>query len=96
MSNQTFLVVVYDISDDKRRTRLHDRLRDYGTPVQYSVFECLLDAKQQAKMMAMIKRTIRVKSDHVRIYTVCDGCLKKTWISDAGQDVLAETTSIVV
>jgi CRISPR-associated protein Cas2 len=40
MNNKQFVVVVYDISNDKRRTRLHNALLDYGTPVQYSVFEC--------------------------------------------------------
>lgn len=93
---KTFYIVVYDISDDKRRTRLHDRLRDYGSPVQYSVFECLLDGKQLEKMLKMIKRTIKAKDDHVRIYTLCEACLKKTWLSDGGQEVLHETTSVVV
>ena len=32
-------VVVYDISDSRRRRRLHDQLLNYGTGVQYSVFE---------------------------------------------------------
>ncbi|MEM2889797.1 MAG: CRISPR-associated endonuclease Cas2 [Candidatus Hadarchaeum sp.] len=44
MSKQLVLVV-YDISNDKRRTKLHNVLLDYGTPVQYSVFECHLDEK---------------------------------------------------
>lgn len=96
MSKKTFYVVVYDISDDKRRTRLHKRLQDYGSPVQYSVFECLVDDKQFAGMEKMIKRTIRSKDDHVRIYELCEACLKKTWISDAGEEVLHETTSVVV
>lgn len=96
MSTKSFYVVVYDISDDKRRTKLHDRLRDYGSPVQYSVFECLIDDKQLDKMRKMIKRTIKAKDDHVRIYFLCEACLKRVWVSDAGQDVLTETTSIVV
>ncbi len=29
-----FIVVAYDISDDRRRARLHDLLEDYGSPVQ--------------------------------------------------------------
>lgn len=93
---KSFYIVVYDISDDRRRTRLHDRLLDYGSPVQYSVFECLIDARQLEKLHKMIKRTIKAKDDHVRVYCLCEGCLKKTWISDAGQDVLHETVSVVV
>jgi CRISPR-associated protein Cas2 len=37
-----FVVVAYDISDDPRRTKLHNTLKNFGTPVQYSVFECIL------------------------------------------------------
>lgn len=96
MVTKTCYVVVYDISDDRRRTRLHDRLLDYGSPVQYSVFECLIDDRQLGRMHKMIKRTIKAKDDHVRIYTVCEACLKKAWVSGAGQEVLHETTSVVV
>jgi CRISPR-associated protein Cas2 len=96
MSKKGFYLVVYDISNDKRRTRLHKRLQDYGTPVQYSVFECLADAEELAKMKKMILRTIKPKLDQVRIYSLCDACLKKIWISMASQEVLHETNSIIV
>jgi len=96
MSQKNFYLVVYDISNDKRRTRLHKRLQDYGTPVQYSVFECLVDAEELAKMKKMILRTIKPKLDQVRVYSLCDACLKKTWISMASEEVLHETNSIIV
>ena len=50
MQTNQFILVVYDISNDRRRTRLHNLLLDFGTPVQYSVFECLLSPKQEMKM----------------------------------------------
>ncbi len=96
MSKKRFYLVVYDISNDRRRTRLHKRLQDYGTPVQYSVFECLVDEEELARMKKMILRTIKPKLDQVRIYHLCDACLKKTWISMASQEVLHETNSIIV
>ncbi len=34
----------YDIADDRRRQRLSDVLLDFGTRVQESVFQCLIDA----------------------------------------------------
>ena len=34
-----WIVVSYDVPDDRRRTRLADRLLDFGVRVQYSVFE---------------------------------------------------------
>ena len=93
---EQFYVVVYDISNDRRRTRLHNRLQDYGSSVQYSVFECILDAKQLARMKRMIKRTIKEQKDQVRIYHLCEACLKKTWLSRASAEVLDDPSAIVV
>ena len=91
-----FYIVVYDISNDRRRTRLHNRLQDYGSPVQYSVFECILDAKQLVRMKKMIKRTIKESEDQVRIYHLCEACLQKTWLSRASVEVLDDPPAIVV
>lgn len=44
-----FMVVAYDVPSDKRRTRLHKQLKNYGDPVQYSVFECNLRAHAKIK-----------------------------------------------
>ena len=37
-----FYLISYDISNDKRRLKVMKALEDYGTRVQYSVFECWL------------------------------------------------------
>jgi CRISPR-associated protein Cas2 len=90
-----FVVVVYDISDDRRRTRLHDVLLDYGTPVQNSVFECLLDAEGLRRMKRAIGRVIRPRVDRVRYYYLCQACLGKVEIT-SGVEVLSEEEVIVV
>ena len=69
-----FIVVVYDISNDKRRTKLHNRLKDFGTPVQYSVFECLLDQKEIKVMKAQVSKITKPRLDHVRYYQLCAAC----------------------
>ena len=74
MSDKQFIVVAYDISNDRRRTRLHNRLKDYGIPVQYSVFECSLEPDMIKKMKITVRKTIRIKSDKVRFYQLCAGC----------------------
>ena len=89
MADKTFTLVVYDIPDDRRRTKLHDRLLDFGSPVQYSVFECLVDKAELKKMQKMIQKTISVRRDHVRIYTLCVTCKGKTWVS-GGTEALEE------
>ena len=90
-----FVVVVYDISNDRRRTKLHDALLDYGTPVQYSVFECLLDEDGLRRMKQAIGRVIRPRVDRVRYYYLCQGCLKKVEVT-SGVEVLSEEDTIVV
>lgn len=90
-----FVVVVYDISDDKRRTKLHDVLLNYGTPVQYSVFECLVKAATLDKMKAHVARVIKPRLDQVRYYYLCEACLAKTEVT-SGPEVLQESDVIVV
>ena len=95
MAERHFTLVVYDIPDDRRRTKLHDRLLDFGSPVQYSVFECLVDRDELKKMQAMIQKTISKRRDHVRIYFLCATCKGKTWVS-SGVEVLEEQAAVVV
>jgi CRISPR-associated protein Cas2 len=90
-----FIVVVYDISNDKRRTKLHNALLNYGSPVQYSVFECLLEKEDLEKMKAHIGRIIRPRKDRVRYYHLCAACLAKTEVT-SGPEVLQETDVIIV
>lgn len=74
-----FILIVYDISNDKRRTKLHNLLLDYGTPVQYSVFECHLDSKNLTKLKKAAARiTHRGKrKDNVRYYFLCADCVNR-------------------
>jgi CRISPR-associated protein Cas2 len=100
MPDKTLHLVVYDIPDDRRRTKLHDRLLDYGSPVQYSVFECLVDADGLKKMQRAILKTISKRRDHVRIYRLCGACAGKVWVqrpgAEEGKEVLDEPAAVVV
>ena len=92
---QQFIVVAYDVPDDRRRQKLHDALLDYGTPVQYSVFECLLGKKELARMKRQIGRIISPRLDHVRTYTLCGACVKRIE-STMGPEVAHEVDVVVV
>ena len=93
MPNQ-FVLVVYDISNDRRRTKLHNLLLDYGSPVQYSVFECLLEAGRFEKMKAAVRKVTRPKKDNVRYYWLCAGCAAK--IEAPGGEIVTEPPGAVV
>ncbi len=94
-ASRQFVLVVYDISNDRRRTRLHNVLLDYGSPVQYSVFECLLDKKDLERMRRAVMRVIRPRVDQVRFYYLCAGCLGKTEVT-CGKEVLEEEPGALV
>jgi CRISPR-associated protein Cas2 len=90
-----FVLVVYDISNDRRRTKLHNKLLDFGTPVQYSVFECLLDEEGLERMKKAVMRVIRPRVDRVRFYYLCARCLPRTEVT-CGKEVLSDQPDTLV
>lgn len=70
-----FILISYDIPDDKRRAKLAKRLLNYGDRVQYSVFECNLTDKQLRQLRNEIAKVIKEAEDSVRIYRLCGGCV---------------------
>lgn len=68
-----FVVVAYDIPDDLRRARLHKKLKCFGTAVQYSVFEAILDPPTLTKMKRMIRKEVGEEGS-VRLYSLCRQC----------------------
>ena len=73
-----YFVVCYDISDNRRRTRLHELLLGYGTPVQRSVFECELTSTQFKRLRTGAKRFARSPGDTIRYYQMCGQCCERT------------------
>ena len=45
-----FVIISYDITDDKRRSRIFKALKNFGQWMQYSVFECDLEKMQFLKL----------------------------------------------
>jgi CRISPR-associated protein Cas2 len=95
MAERHFVLVVYDISDDRRRTKLHNALLDFGTPVQYSVFECWLTAEQIPKMRSRVRKVIRPRKDHVRYYHLCAACAGRVTTTQAGELTRVEDAVVV-
>jgi len=71
-----FLVVCYDIKDDKRRSRVGKILEGYGNRVQRSVFECDLADIQVKKLKERLGKAIKPE-DSLRYYSLCAVCLPK-------------------
>jgi len=65
-------------------SRVSDILEDYGTRVQYSVFECILDKQKFEELKEKIK-TVVDSEDSVRFYFICESCLSKIDIIGTGE-----------
>lgn len=72
-----FIVVSYDISDDRRRTRVMNALKDFGRRVQYSVFECDLTAEQYKRLRTRLAGLLDRSEDNLRYYPLCEEDVKK-------------------
>ncbi len=70
--------VCYDIADDRRRQRLSDVLLDFGTRVQESVFQCLIEPALAEEMLARVRRVVEENTDKVHVLALCDGCAGRT------------------
>ncbi len=71
---KNFIIVSYDISDNKRRTKVHKALKAYGDWVQYSIFECNLTKTEYAKLRSRLNPLIDMEEDNIRFYFVCESC----------------------
>ena len=74
-------IVTYDISNDKRRTKLSDLLGAYGDRVNYSVFEIELSESKRETLLAKIElqKLINKKYDSLRFYHLCENCVPKSF-----------------
>ncbi|MBE7384530.1 MAG: CRISPR-associated endonuclease Cas2 [Leptolyngbya sp. SIO1E4] len=72
------VLVVYDIPDDKRRTKLASFLEGYGRRVQKSVFECFLSLAEMKTLHQKVQGRIKLEEDNVRFYWISSDALPKT------------------
>jgi CRISPR-associated protein Cas2 len=78
-------VVCYDISDDKTRNQMSERLLDFGVRIQESVFECVLDEEAQERMVETLDKIRLADTDRVRIYRMCQYCADTVNIYGPGE-----------
>jgi CRISPR-associated protein Cas2 len=79
-----YVVVCYDISNDRRRGRVFRRMRGYLPHVQGSVFEGELSDPQLVALRKMIGEQIDPAADTVRLYHLCGRCIPATEVMGIG------------
>jgi len=90
-----FVMISYDVVEDKKRLKLMKFIKDYGDRVQKSVFECNLSPETYQSVRSQIEEIINKKKDRVRYYRLCKGCVERVEISGWGE-VTEEEEFIVI
>lgn len=76
-AKKNFVVVAYDVSDDRRRSHVVKVLEKVGVRVNYSVFECMLTDIQYKKLQSTLLSKIKLKEDTIIYYPICVDCYTK-------------------
>ena len=70
-------LLVYDIPDDKIRTKIAEVCLDYGLErIQYSAFLGELNHNRQEEIMQKVKRTLGKEEGNVQLFPICDKDLR--------------------
>ena len=87
-------VIAYDVTDDRKRTKLAKFLLDYGDRMQKSVFEADLEPDEVKEILKKVANWID-KEDSLRIYPVCQACLSRVKTIGRKGPILDEDLVIV-
>ncbi len=70
-----YVVVAYDVSDDRRRAKVCDLLSALGQRVNYSVFECLITERQLSELKEKLNKLVPKEQGCVVYYLLCRHCV---------------------
>jgi CRISPR-associated protein Cas2 len=91
---RNFYVIVYDIPDDKRRTKIAKALEALGERAQYSVFEVYLTPPEMDALEKKLKKMMKENEDAVRIYLLCGTCRER--VHSLGQGQVSAPPGLVI
>jgi CRISPR-associated protein Cas2 len=65
-------LIVYDIPDDRKRSKVADALLDYGLDrIQFSAFLGALLPTHQQELMLKVKKILGRKAGNIQLFPVC-------------------------
>lgn len=85
--NRYIVLIIYDITDNKRRLSMVRCLEQFAVRVQKSAFEGFLTLKQYECISELASRIINAEEDSLRIYILYDHTRVRSWgIGDIKED----------
>ena len=77
-NDKRFVLIIYDIVDNKRRVKFAKLLSGYGFRVQKSAFEAMLSRQKYEKLISEIPGMIK-SEDSVRVYKIAGKGQVSSW-----------------
>lgn len=91
-----YVVVTYDIANDRRRLRVMKMLEGYGQHVQESVFDCHLKPSVYREMLSRLRQLIDARSDNVRLYFLCRADVARIRCLGLGEAARTQPHSVII
>lgn len=83
-----FVVISYDVPDNKRRLKVAKLLLDFGAQrVQRSVFELYVTPQHLERLQARLARIHKADEDSIRFYFLCATCRPKVVYMGVAQPI---------
>lgn len=82
------VLISYDISKNRIRSKFHRFLKEFGLNTQKSVFECDLDERGIETVLSEARSSLEPATDTLRMYRICAECQRKVQISGLGLKVV--------
>ena len=78
-----YILITYDTSQTKRRTKVEKLLSSYGFRVNYSVFELNISKVKYRDVLKSLKNLAK-KEDNIRVYIQNQDSIKKSFVLNSG------------
>ena len=82
-SPEVSTVLIYDIEDDRLRTRVSEICLNYGLHrIQYSAFFGKLNRNRRQELALQLQNEVSQQSARIRMIPVCEDDLRDMWLFD--------------
>lgn len=87
--------ICYDIANPGRLVKVARTLENFGLRVQYSFFQCDMEEEQLEELRRRLLLIINRKEDSLRIYPLCQDCLKQAVLLGSGSVFIPRSFQIL-
>lgn len=71
------MIVAYDVADARRLRQVARHCEDFGIRIQYSMFECRLEAGMFEEFWSGLMDLIDPEADRIVAYRICLSCARE-------------------